>query len=156
MGTTFDICCSSLKGKKTSSHHLGRHRRGISLQTLLRCFQKCCAGRRGKNFLMRSSVGSSMWSICSPPRHTCSSGTEGRLYLRGGQGTEIYGVSRLRPTEEKEVREETLLALRTVQVVKTMQVLGSPCVVVAWIMACRCSASQSLPLSWSQIELKSR
>ena len=52
-------------------------------------------------------------TMCTPPGHTFSIGTEGRRYFRGGQSTETYGVSRLTPSQEK-VREETLLRLRTV------------------------------------------
>ena len=75
---------------------------------------------------MRSSMGCSMWQIALRLYITFSSGTEGRRYLRRGQGMKIYGVSRLPPPEEKAVSEGTLPGLRTVHVVKAMQVLGSP------------------------------
>ena len=68
--------------------------------------------------MIRSSMGSLMWQSALRLVITFSSGTEGKRFLRRGQGTKIYGVSRLTPSKEKEVRGKTLLGLGTVQVVK--------------------------------------
>ena len=59
-GTAFEpvaLPCKAEHFKPT----VGQHRRGVSCQTSLRCVQKGCARRRGRNFLVRSSMGSSMW-----------------------------------------------------------------------------------------------